>query len=195
MSNEFKNPKIFIIGFNKTATRSLYSFFMRHGIQSIHWENGNLACRIAENISSFRDPFAGYENFQVFSDMECVTRLDKPRIEAYKYFESFFYWHPTAKFILNTRNVEDWLVSRRLHADGHYLNWYKHHYALDEQGVVQNWRLDFHRHHHRVLEFFKDKPSSLLVYDIDKHHPARIVDFLSAYYSLRSDCFPRVGQT
>ena len=36
-------PYIFIIGFNKTATRSLDYFFKRNGFPGIHWDYGNLA--------------------------------------------------------------------------------------------------------------------------------------------------------
>ena len=36
-------PYIFIIGINKTATRSLDYFFKRNGFPGIHWDYGNLA--------------------------------------------------------------------------------------------------------------------------------------------------------
>ena len=44
--------------------------------------------------------------------------------EMYEGFRHFEYLHklfPEAKFILNTRNVEDWLFSRLDHNNGKYL--------------------------------------------------------------------------
>ena len=34
--------RIFIIGFNKTATRTLHYFFKGNGLNAIHWDDGNL---------------------------------------------------------------------------------------------------------------------------------------------------------
>ncbi|CAO1665032.1 sulfotransferase [Salinicola sp. NYA28a] len=189
------NGKIFVIGFNKTATRSFHDFFVKNGLKGVHWKDGDLAIDIAKNISSFQDPISGYEEFDVFSDIECVTRKDKPCIEGYKYFKSFFQWHPESKFILNTRNIEDWLKSRERHAGGLYLDWYKYHYALDKEKVLEQWRLDYYHHHFQVLDFFKDKPASLLTYDIDRHEPSRLVDFFGGRCDLNPGYFGHVGKT
>ena len=38
--------KIFIIGFNRTGTRTLHNYFNKNNILSLHWEYGRLAKRI-----------------------------------------------------------------------------------------------------------------------------------------------------
>lgn len=188
-------PYIFLIGFNKTGTRSFHEFFVRNGLRSLHWESGSLAYKIAENIRSFVDPIQGFEEIHAFSDIECVTVMGKPYIEGYKFFKEFFFWHPNSKFILNTRNVEDWLRSRCHHESEEYLRWYKYHYACGRNEVLRKWRVDYYEHHLNVLKFFRDKPESLLTYDIDRHQPSRIVEFLRDWYSMDHQMFQHVGKT
>lgn len=66
--------KIFIIGFNKTATRAFHNLFKNSEIKSIHWDNGKLAEKIVNNDKEDLPLLTGYEEFIAFSDMECVTK-------------------------------------------------------------------------------------------------------------------------
>src|SRR5262245_17437716 len=78
-------PFIFIIGFNKTATTSLHTFFSRSGFPSVHWDRGRLARRMIENCLDDRPILDGYDReFRVFSDMQAQS--GRIRIEANQYF-------------------------------------------------------------------------------------------------------------
>lgn len=190
--------KVFLIGFNKTATTTFHKFFLRNGKKSVHWKvDGRLvAVDVAKNMASFKDPFSGYDEYEVFTDLECVNDKRFPLLEVYKWFSSFYAWHPKAKFILNTRNVDDWISSRLKHGEGRYLEWYLYHYGVKKkEDVVLKWRLDFYQHHYNVLKFFEDKPGSLLVYDIDRDNPEKICSFMKDQCELDSSLFSHDNKT
>lgn len=149
-----------------------------------------------KNIRNCKNPVSGYDKYRCFLDMECINSYSKPLVEAYKYFDDLYAWNPTAKFILNTRDVQKWIDSRSRHSNGTYLKWYKYHYGLSTDDEVKEcWRIDFYQHHANVLKFFRDKPGRLLVYNIEKDSPEMISDFLSDYYDLNSLSMPRSNVT
>ena len=65
--------KIFQIGFNKCGTLSLWNLFNSYSkLKSIHWDYGNLAQTIYNNIySDIYLPLDSYEDYTYFGDMEC----------------------------------------------------------------------------------------------------------------------------
>lgn len=182
--------KTFIIGFNKCGTTTLKKFFSDNGVRSVHWKRGDLALSIQKNIAIFSNPLSGYMSYEVYSDMEYINQKEYPAIEAYKYYEVLYSWYPDAKFILNTRSVEGWIKSRLKHGNGDYLKWYKHHYALNSsEEVERKWRIDFFKHHYKVLKFFNDKPDSLVVFDIEKDDPEKLCKFFHGVYDLDPDLY------
>lgn len=123
MLNSFFSPKqekpksyLFIIGFNKTGTTSLHRLFQKAGLRSVHWDEGKLAKAMIENVLNSKPVFAGYDQkFEVFSDL--VYRTDSFWFEG-----NSLFWHMDsdyqgAKFLYNTRNMEDWLTSRCRHSE------------------------------------------------------------------------------
>ena len=104
-------PFIFVIGFNKTATRSLHSFFTRNGFPSVHWDRGKLARRMVENCLNDRPVLDGYDDrFRVFSDMQAQS--GRIRIEANQLFRVLDRDYPGAYFIFNNRDLDAWIRSR-----------------------------------------------------------------------------------
>lgn len=196
MVHASNQKKVFVIGFNKCGTSSLNYFFNKNGMRSLHYNKGRLAIDILTNIRGFKNPVSGYEKFTCFLDMECIDSSVYPLVEAYKYYDELYRWNPSAKFILNTRNVERWITSRSKHSNGRYLDRYKYHYGFrtDEQ-VKDAWRIDFYQHHANVLKFFKDKPGKLLVYDIEQDSPVKISEFLSGFSSFDSLEMPKSNAT
>jgi hypothetical protein len=65
--------KIFQIGFNKCGTKTLHHYFSRNGVRSVHWDYGRLAQRLFANLASGSKLLAGYEQFDVFTDMEYLN--------------------------------------------------------------------------------------------------------------------------
>lgn len=194
----FNNKKVFQIGFNKCGTRSLQQLFSKSGVPSVHWRRNELAIAIARNKAAFLDPVKGYEEFGFYSDMECVNPKNKKicLIEAYKFYDYFFQWYPQAYYILNTRNVESWIKSRLNHGEGSYVEFYRYHYGFNStDAVIEKWRLDWFEHHHNVVKFFYDKPGRLLIFDIEKDDPQKIVDFVSSDFELDPKNYTHQGDT
>ena len=67
--------KIFIIGFNKTGTRSLHKFFEDNEISSIYWNKGKLAQNMTANYNLNKKLLSNYEHIRVFSDMEYIDPI------------------------------------------------------------------------------------------------------------------------
>ena len=106
--------KIFIIGFNKTASTSLHRLFKDSHIPSIHWDFGRLAKTMMLNIQNQKKIFDSYDkDYIVFSDM--VLEIPELRFDGNFYFDRMNKDYPDSLFIYNFRNVDDWVKSRIIH--------------------------------------------------------------------------------
>lgn len=187
-----KKIRIFQIGFNKCGTRSFSQFFRLNGHKVVHWDKGNLAKKMKENFEQEKSPVAGYSDRTFFSDMEYLD-AEGNCIEIYKEFEKLYTMFPHAYFILNTRDVDEWIQSRLKH--GSYFKYYKKHLGLkSKEDVIKYWRMDWYRHHYKVLDFFKDK-GNLLTFTLKKDKPSLICDFFKNELDLNPDFFGIVGKT
>ena len=107
--------KIFIIGFNKTGTTSIDSFFQSYGFKTIHWKSGDryLAQQIEVNVQRSDFILRGIDDFDVYSDFTFVS--DDQAIEGNRYFRQLHSEFPSAFWILNTRSMQGWILSRLRH--------------------------------------------------------------------------------
>ncbi|MGJ3230791.1 MAG: sulfotransferase [Oceanicaulis sp.] len=191
--------RLFVIGMNKTGTRSLHQLFKRSGYNAVHWDGGALARTIDENIHAGRDPIAGYERYEVFLDMEGT--YGQPVTEAYRYFKEIYTAHPQALFLLNYRDVDDWLYSKRLHGvkrHGYqiYLDYYKQHIrARSDEEVVRHWRRSYYEHTSNVLAFFENKPDSLVLFNLDRDTPEDLAERLRPQFNIDPQHWAHVGRT
>ncbi len=95
--------KIFCIGHNKTGTSSLHEAFKILGLNSIHDSYKSNALIDAAMQGNYK--LLHYLNdYQAFSDYP-----------FFRYYKELDYEYPNSKFILNTRNVDNWLKSRIAH--------------------------------------------------------------------------------
>lgn len=128
--------KVFCIGLNKTGTTSLHIAFQKLGLRSFH--GGTYDSRI-----------------EAFSDGR-----------YYKQFQELDKLAPGSKFILNTRDLREWIISRIKHCErGHYTPDFENDNLCDpdriREWVQQRWDL-----HHDILEYFKDRPDDLLIFNV-----------------------------
>ena len=65
-------PKVFVIGHNKTATRSIDALFKLSNYRSIHWDMNNLASTIRSNLKSNLPLLTYINDYHCYSDMEIV---------------------------------------------------------------------------------------------------------------------------
>jgi hypothetical protein len=128
---------------NKTATVSTHNLLKVCGINSVH---------------STKSPLDLAKKFDAFNDGNHVNK-----------FKEYYNHYPDALFLLNTRPLQDWIFSRFKHGIAESkrkrqkVNWA---YPASEK-LALSWIDKRRQHHHSVLDFFKDKPSQLLVCNIE----------------------------
>ena len=191
-------PKIFIIGFNKTATRSLHSFFKNNGLPSVHWDKSYLVKCFERNIVLGKKlltdgvvktpPYNSrgrYEDMVVFSDMT-YPKTDQ---ESKDYYKRLDLDYPNSKFILNIRDTESWIKSRFKHAKGILYRNHLEFYGLDDnptgRDVLKSIYKKMHENHHKdVLEYFKNRKDDLLIFDIQSDDIDKVIKFFEGVYKL-----------
>jgi hypothetical protein len=158
--------RIFGIGMHRTATSSLHAALGMLGFDSLHWGTGE-APMIWYEMKAFGRSKT-LEQFYALSDLPIpllYQKLDKA--------------YPGSKFILTVRNERDWLRSverlwdYKFNPTRHLWEIYPFshniHAALygqkefDAQVFLERYR----RHNEEVLQYFKDRPSDLLVLEVD----------------------------
>lgn len=151
--------KVFAIGFNKTATTSITEVLSACGIFTAH----DIFWRDTSN------PFYHWR-YQGFTDgpPDDFVTLDRR--------------FANSRFILNTRDLSEWLDSRLAHveierardSDPHMDYWRTPRLAARE------WVKQRNHHHASVLRYFRDRPDDLLVinYIRDAEAPRRIAEFV-----------------
>lgn len=209
--------KIFQIGFNKCGTLSFHELFdLYSNLQqkAIHWDYGRVALSIRENLFNNKPLLNNYEQYTVFTDMECCYKKNDTCywLFAYKWFYLLDKQYPNSKFILNTRNVENWIQSRINHYCGmmlinnevsrlkpveSYINNQQKYYGTESlEELIQLWKDDWYEHHLDVISYFKNRPQDLLVYHIEKDPFSKIVDFFKPYGIIfNTDGLPQANKT
>lgn len=159
--------RIFGIGMHKTATTSLHSAFEILGYNSAHWESAHWAKAIWMEMMSLGKSLT-LEKHYALCDLP-ITILYKQLDQAY----------PGSKFVLTVRDENKWIESVRRHFKpdcnkfrkswdtdpfSHFIH--KHIYGQ------KNFDLDiflarYRKHNAEVLEYFKSRPSDLLVFNSD----------------------------
>lgn len=173
-----KPTPIFQIGFNKCGTTSLHRFLVDSGIPSMHWENGDLARRMTARIDAGQDPIRDFPGNVGFTDMMAVQpgRL----LEPYKRFDYLHRWYPRAFFILNTRELENWIASRAAHEyrGERLLDVYASKLGIPEAEVPDFWRAEWQAHHTLARAYFRGAPN-FLEFHIERDNPERLVAFIA----------------
>ena len=188
--------RIFQIGFNKCGTRTLYQFFRKNKVPSVHYDGGRIAG------SMFRHHIEGrplidkmYRKKVFFSDMENIRKEAKPLYVAQSLFRKLDHQCPHSKFILNTRDRENWIRSRAAHEGGEYLRSISNKLDYSVSDTLDLWRLEWDQHHRDVLDYFRDRPTDLLIFDIEKDGPKKLAHFFRPYFRLDPSLYEHLGKT
>ena len=171
-------PYIFVIGFNKTATRALAKFFTENGLPTVHWDQNRLVDTMIENLNNEKKILNGYDSqYRVFTDFISVS-FSEP-FEGNRFFREMDKDYPGAFFILNTRDTEDWLQSRLRHNKGKFLDQYMRFLGTNDVGEVRAfWAKQKVTHENLVREYFADS-ERFLELDIDSEDvPQQLEAFL-----------------
>ncbi len=134
--------KVFAIGFNKTATTSIHNVFREMGLASLH----KIKWRDTRRTGVFLP-------YNCFSDgpPDDFTILDRR--------------FPRSKFILNIRDLDEWIDSRlehiRLETEKGIV--FENPEWSRTDSAVKHWVRARNRYHLEVLDYFRDRPEDLLV--------------------------------
>jgi hypothetical protein len=172
-------PYIFVIGFNKTATRSLAAFFNENGLPAVHWDQNKLVESMLKSLQSGKRIMSEYESsHRVYADM--ILETDQKLIEGNQFFREMYFDYPGSFFILNNRSTEAWLRSRVRHNNGLFL---RRQLAImgstNQTDAEELWRKRKKTHEDSVRDFFRVFPGKFLEIDIeDSNVPQVIKEFL-----------------
>ena len=171
-------PKVFCIGFNKTGTVTLHRIFCDQlSYRSAH-KPGWTDWSITKNRSRL-------DEFDAFSDGGCssIKNLDD--------------LYPEALFILNTRPLKHWVLSRHKAVERSrkavrwaltkyvplgFVAWIINRWVLDNrERAVMRWIRIRNSYHEHVMGYFSDRNGKLLVVNIeDADFAAQLARFLGA---------------
>lgn len=163
--------RVIQIGFHRCGTRSLAQLFERSGYPAAHWrvqrKNGkmNLARAMKKNIEAGRKCLYRIERYAFLSDMEFYD--DDGKIwSGFKLFRVIDAEYPDTKFLLNTRNKDEWLQSR-LHHRRYAQKFIAAHDLTGIDECLQIWSIDWDTHLADVRAYFADRPDDLVQFNID----------------------------
>lgn len=131
--------KIFAIGFNRTGTTSLHALFNKCGRTPFHGGGWKL------------------EKYDAFSDGHCC-------IGEFSDFTKLYEKFPNSLYILNTRPLKNWLISRGNHR---YVKG-KPGFDMNNPYTYVSWIRKRDEHYQNVLKFFIKSQNNLMIVDIEK---------------------------
>jgi hypothetical protein len=159
-------PKVFVIGHNKCATRSIDRIFKESGYRSIHWDKGALAERMRANLFIGLPLLHDFEDYHCYSDMEVAAEFYGNTL-----FPLLDLQYPNSLFIYNRRPVDAWIRSRLSHGGyAHHclrvLNMHDPNAFSTISDVEDHWK-ECYKRHERSIDHYFDGKSNLVRLEID----------------------------
>ena len=164
--NMNENIKIFCIGLNKTGTVSLHEAFEILGIKRVHYltEDGEDIKEIIKNNHEKGDKLLkSIEEYNAYSDWALPATNNL--------FVEFDKQYPGSKFILNTRDLEGWLMSREKHVLRMPNLNKKREEDPDNPWYSINrdaWKIEYDEHHKAVNDYFKNREKDIISFEVTK---------------------------
>lgn len=199
-------PRVVLLGFNKCGTRSFWQLFVKSGYRALHnhfkdkdvkeleysGQTRNAAKLMEANIAQKKRPFEGFENFTFYGDLEF---LDSGRyVEGIKRYREIQTAYPDTVFILNTREKEGWINSRRRHQNGRYLEVFKRYLGVSsDEECFEHWSQAWDAHLQGVRRYFSDS-DQLIEFDIESDEIDPLIEALP-HTKLKRDGWQHIGKT
>lgn len=143
--------KVFCIGLNKTGTTSLHQAFQILGLKSLH-DSYQADALINAAIQGNYRLLHYLEDYDAFSDYP-----------FFRYYKELDIEYPGSKFILNTRNVDEWLASRIKH-DEIWNGAHPHKPArITDRLTLSTFFISVESD---IKSYFKHRPDDLLSFDV-----------------------------
>jgi len=196
---QHSRPKVFFIGFNKTATTSLHRLFIDSGYVSYHHckrqnKKENIANIIDKNFKNNLPLLTNLETADCLIDM--ILSNKNRYLEANKYFKQLHQQYPDSYFILQLRNEDDWIKSRLKHRS-------KPSFAKRSisalglkniEELIHFWKEMRLNHFNNVRDYFRNS-KNFIEYDIDKDNILQLIDFLSPHFELKKEHWKKHNAT
>lgn len=162
----------FFIGYNKCGTSSLHRWLTLHGVRSVHGGksvNALLENEIILNLAFEQAPLKGLADHSAWLDFGIVQSE----------WRDFLRWYPDAKFVLNMRDMDHWVLSRLNHLYGRYVEYMNLFYRrkLTWQEWATEWRQEFIDHEAAVMAQFQGE-ANFLRFDIETGRMQDLASFL-----------------
>lgn len=174
-----RKNKVFCIGLHKTGTTTLANLFKKYGFNTIHstdWQND------IDRLSRYEFFSDGGSHFNDINEFDIIKLLKK---------------FPNAKFILQTRDTEKWIVSKLKHAgwsentvtiEKNQSSLRHEDWKIKSYQVVKNLlihKLDYEK---KIENYFnKNHPNKLIIINItDKNNQLNHFNKLKKYLNLKS---------
>ena len=182
MCKSLKKSKIIQVGFNKTGTSSLATFFKANGYKVI---GPLMASKVDTNLKDGKNAFEGID-FDLSQDLENHAK----GIYIWKKYKLIYSQYPQEKFILTTRSCEKWVNSRLRHRGGRYARIFMRRHKINElDQLVYEWKKEFYSYHSEVLRFFEGKPN-FYINDLDNIKTSSLIEFIGPGYDFQYKEFP-----
>lgn len=143
--------KVFCIGMNKTGTTSLHALFLMMGFRSFHG--------MYSDIVNLKDP-----HHSIFSQYDCFSDGE---MHDFVFLDQNF---PGSKFILTSRRLDQWLVSRIKHMQKRRnlgrTGWMRMEYERDPDTALKNWIARRQEYHSKVFDYFRNRDDEFLAINI-----------------------------
>lgn len=179
---------IFIIGFNKCATLTIHTFFIKNNLKSLHWLLDDNKTQIDDIIINNKNKYNELIKNEHYSSVNLLDGIDAYDVftdseEIRKNFKLLEKIYPKAMFIFNIRDVNKWICSRLNHMEKTYTKYlnkvYNTNYTNEE--FIKIWKNDWIEHYNNVINYFANKKDKLLIYDNDKDNFNKIINFLPKF--------------
>ena len=144
ITKEKNDTKVFCIGFSKTGTSSLYVALDILGYRALDWPRAHIK------------PKCGWVEYFKKSKFDAFTDAPLYQPGLFKKLDKEF---PNSKFILTIRDPDRLIKS--------WENYFaKASWSIDSEEDKKRIIKQYNDHKKDVLEYFKEKPDQLLVYDL-----------------------------
>lgn len=144
ISKKKQTPLVFCIGFSKTGTTSLDKALSILGYNPIHWPNAHIKPRKGWIYYIKKSPFDAFSDAPIYFS-GFFRELDKE--------------FPNSKFILTIRNPKSLIKSWENYFSNAPWNLES---EAEKNRLINNYNI----HKKEVLEYFKNKPTQLLVFNV-----------------------------
>jgi len=174
--------KMFIVGLPKAGTTSLQHYFQCGNFSTSHFTCGEKICGecIRNNmLLRKKDPLEGCGSATVYAQMDVTFYPDDicyyPQIHALRELHDAY---PDSVFLLNLRNVEEWVhsVQSWKTGKGPLALRLKRCFSLDGDSLAQDLRNFYLNHTQKIREFAEQFDHKLVEVHIDSGEASRVLE-------------------